>query len=173
MANLGRAPRHYGESHGVQIDLLDNGFVARYKQSIKKKVVNNPYPKEDILQNPSVQGMLAVLEGTWGDKEEWEGEGESKIDRIKANLRKLSQGMAKPTETEQWVFETREVICKDATDLMAVIDSARVAAAQTKQLQGDGIYILDQGAPVMGAYLQGFPPSQRLGGAAFDVGDVM
>lgn len=129
---LPRAERPYI----MTIELLDDGMVLRYSYPVKRTVSIPARGGFNISQEPAIQLFFEGLaEAMDGGGEEWNEENrKNKFAKMFEKMRALSA----PKKVEQYFFETRSCVCKNAAEIEAATKTAREAAKLVKELQDSG-----------------------------------
>ena len=139
----------------ITIELADSGMIARYQEPVKHVREEKSYAA-NIMKSVEMQVFLVgMLEAIGGGDEEWQGEEqhETKASRIKKRLEKALGTDSKPKMIEEWRWEPRTAICKDAQDLATVIEKVRAVRAQAEELRRSGKHILRGLGGYPGGYL--------------------
>ena len=112
----------------ITIELADSGMIARYQEPVKHVREEKSY-SANIMKSVEMQVFLVGM------------------------LEAIGGGDAKPKMIEEWRWEPRTAICKDAQDLATVIEKVRAVRAQAEELRRSGKHILRG----LGGYPGGYP----------------
>lgn len=145
---LPRAERPYI----MTVELLDEGMVLRYSYPVKR-TVTIPGRAGFGANEPAIQLFFeGIAEAIDGGGEDWNEESrKNKFAKMFEKMRALSA----PRKVEQYFFETRSCVCKNAVEIETATKTAREAAKLIKELQDKGEIV--QHGPPPGAFVAQAP----------------
>lgn len=159
---------HAERPYIMTVELLDDGMVLRYSYPVKRTVTIPGRPGFGANE-PAIQLFFeGIAEAIDGGGEDWNEESrKNKFAKMFEKMRAISA----PKKVEQYFFETRSCVCKNAAEIETATKAAREAAKLTKELQDSGEVIRQGGAaghigpcfdgPIGEAYIGG--PDYTLG----------
>lgn len=120
----------------MTVELLEDGMVLRYSYPVKKTVTIPARSGFDLGTNPAIKLFFeGIAEAIDGGGEDWQEEGRKS--RFAKTFEKIN-ALSAPRKVEQYFFETRSSVCKNATEIENATKSAREAAKLIKELEEKG-----------------------------------